>query len=204
MSDGFSSLRGPPNTPIISWLPNQRRRDAEEAAGAEDRRRRRKRSMWLKKKTPWRRRRKDGGERNVKEMRPIQAHTLPSSLQASERLRETDVPPQSWERAAQAARKNKVSRLSAQTKHKQSPMKSVLFLLNSVSFPKFLLLHLILLEFAYTLNANFTITECVQHMLWTASGLFTDLHVSSQHNIDRFLQNSTEVFQKTARLCVYG
>lgn len=93
--------------------------------------------MWLKKKTPWRRR-KDGWERNVKEMRPIQAHTLSSSLQASERLRETDVPPQSWERAAQAARKNKVSRLSAQTKQKQSPVKSVLFLLNSVFLPKFL------------------------------------------------------------------
>lgn len=136
--------------------------------------------MWLKKKTPWRRRRrKDGGERNVKEIRPIQGHTLSSSLQASEWLRETDVPPQSWERVAQAARKNKVSHLSAQTKHKPSPMKSVLFLLNSVFFPKFLLLHLILLEFSYTLNAYFTITGRVQHMLWTASGLCTDLHVSS-------------------------
>lgn len=134
--------------------------------------------MWLKKKTPWRRR-KDGGERNVKEMRPIQAHTLSSSLQASEWLRETDVPPQSWEGAAQAARKNKVSRLYAQTKHKHSPLKSVLFLPNSVFFPKFLLLHLILLEFSYTFNANSTITECVPHMLWTASGLCTDLRVSS-------------------------
>lgn len=115
----------------------------------------------------------------MKEMRPIQAHTLSSSLQASERLGETEVPPQSWEGAAQSARKNKVSRLSAQNKHKHSPLKSVLFLLNSVFFPKFILRHLILLEFSYTFNASFTITECVQHMLWTAGGLCTDLHVFS-------------------------
>lgn len=134
--------------------------------------------MWLKKKTPWRRRKDEGGgekcERDAPDSGP---HSLlqPSGLGTAQKDRCSST---ELERAAQAAGKNKVS-LSAQTKHKQSPMKSVLFLLHSVFFPKFLLHHLILLEFSYTLNANFTITERVQQTLWTASGLCMDLHVSS-------------------------